>query len=73
MSAAAVNHALFTEAAIPSHSYPVSWQALSSPISGVLGDKYDRTHIIAVGCFLWGIMTTAIGLSTSIYQVPHSH
>ncbi|KAK9801849.1 hypothetical protein WJX73_001027 [Symbiochloris irregularis] len=43
-------------------------QALSSPISGVLGDKYDRTHIIAVGCFLWGIMTSAIGLSTSVYQ-----
>lgn len=44
-------------------------QAMSSPVSGVLGDKYDRTHIIALGCFLWGIMTTAIGLSTSIYQV----
>lgn len=43
-------------------------QAMSSPVSGVLGDKYDRTHIIALGCFLWGIMTTAIGLSTSIYQ-----
>lgn len=43
-------------------------QALSSPLSGVLGDKYDRTHIVAFGCFLWGIMTTAIGFSTSIYQ-----
>jgi nitrate/nitrite transporter NarK len=27
-------------------------QALSSPLSGVLGDKYDRTHIVAFGCFL---------------------
>ena len=44
-------------------------QALSSPISGILGDKYDRTHIVAFGCFLWGIMTTAIGFSTSIHQV----
>ena len=38
-------------------------------MSGILGDKYDRTHIVAFGCFLWGIMTTAIGLSTSVRQV----
>ncbi|KAK9813231.1 hypothetical protein WJX72_011069 [[Myrmecia] bisecta] len=43
-------------------------QALSSPVSGLLGDKYDRTHIVAFGCFLWGIMTSVIGLSTSLRQ-----
>ena len=44
-------------------------QAATSPISGVLGDKYDRTHIVAFGCFLWGIMTALIGFSTSLHQV----
>ena len=45
-------------------------QALSSPVSGVLGDKVDRTHIVALGCFLWGVMTAAIGMSASLHQVP---
>ena len=45
-------------------------QALSSPVSGVLGDKVDRTHIVALGCFLWGVMTAAIGMSHSLHQVP---
>ena len=44
-------------------------QALSSPVSGVLGDKVDRTHIVALGCFLWGVMTAAIGMSHSLHQV----
>ena len=44
-------------------------QALSSPISGVLGDKVDRTHIVSFGCFLWGVMTAAIGMSVSLRQV----
>ncbi|CAL8463252.1 g2786 [Coccomyxa elongata] len=43
-------------------------QALSSPIGGLLGDRLDRTHIIAFGCFLWGVMTMAIGLSTTLTQ-----
>lgn len=43
-------------------------QAATSPISGVLGDKYDRTHIVAFGCFLWGVMTAVIGFSTSLHQ-----
>ena len=44
-------------------------QALSSPISGVLGNKVDRTHIVSSGCFLWGVMTAAIGMSVSLRQV----
>lgn len=43
-------------------------QAASSPISGIMGDKYNRTHIVAAGCLLWGVMTALIGLSTSLHQ-----
>mmetsp|Transcript_21506 Transcript_21506/g.51310 ORF Transcript_21506/g.51310 Transcript_21506/m.51310 type:complete len:506 (+) Transcript_21506:414-1931(+) len=38
-------------------------QALTSPLSGVLGDIHDRVQIIAAGCFLWGVMTAAMGLA----------
>lgn len=48
---------------------PVYMQALSSPISGVVGNKVDRTHIVSFGCFLWGIMTAAIGMADSLRQV----
>ena len=48
-------------------------QAATSPISGVLGDKYDRTHIVALGCFLWGIMAAVIGFSTSLHQARAYH
>lgn len=43
-------------------------QALSSPVSGVLGDRYDRTLVVAAGCCLWGVMTSALGLATSLHQ-----
>ena len=52
----------------PCPMYSLHMQAATSPISGVLGDKYDRTHIVAFGCFLWGIMTALIGFSTSLQQ-----
>ncbi len=44
-------------------------QALSSPIGGLLGDRMDRTHIVAFGCVLWGAMTAGIGLSHTLTQV----
>ena len=44
-------------------------QALSSPFTGILGDKCNRIGIIAAGTLLWGIMTAAIGLSTTLPQV----
>ncbi len=44
-------------------------QALSSPVGGLLGDRLDRTWIVAFGCLLWGVMTAAIGLSTTLEQV----
>ena len=43
-------------------------QALSSPIGGLLGDRLDRRYIVAFGCVLWGVMTAAIGLSTTLQQ-----
>ncbi|KAK9902677.1 hypothetical protein WJX75_002341 [Coccomyxa subellipsoidea] len=43
-------------------------QALSSPISGILGNNIDRTSIVSFGCFLWGVMTAAIGMCTSLSQ-----
>ena len=44
-------------------------QALVSPLSGLLGDNCNRIHIVAAGTFLWGAMTAAIGLSTTLAQV----
>lgn len=44
-------------------------QALVSPFTGILGDKFNRIILVAVGTFLWGIMTAAIGLSTTLSQV----
>lgn len=44
-------------------------QALSSPLGGLLGDRMDRTHIVAFGCVLWGAMTAGIGLSHTLAQV----
>jgi len=41
-------------------------QALSSPISGILGDRYDRTWVIAFGCSVWGIMTAMFGFVTTL-------
>ncbi|GMH36612.1 hypothetical protein BSKO_04485 [Bryopsis sp. KO-2023] len=43
-------------------------QALSSPVSGLIGDRFDRTHVIAAGCFLWGLMTSAIATAKSVHQ-----
>ncbi|KAI7836114.1 hypothetical protein COHA_009993 [Chlorella ohadii] len=42
--------------------------ALTSPISGLVGDRYDRSYVVAFGCLLWGVMTAAIGLSRSLGQ-----
>ena len=48
---------------------PAVLQAFASPLSGLVGDRYDRAKMVAAGCFLWGIMTSAVGLSTSLGQV----
>lgn len=43
-------------------------QALASPVSGFLGDRHDRISIIAVGCVIWGIMTSALAAATSVNE-----
>ncbi|BDA49896.1 probable quinolone resistance protein NorA at N-terminal half [Coccomyxa sp. Obi] len=43
-------------------------QALVSPLSGLLGDNCNRIQIVAAGTFLWGAMTAAIGVSTTLAQ-----
>ncbi len=48
---------------------PLPIQALSSPLSGLLADRLDRTHVVAFGCFLWGVMTAGIGMATTLHQV----
>ena len=50
-------------------SAPLPVQALSSPLSGLLADRLDRTHVVAFGCFLWGVMTAGIGMATTLHQV----
>jgi hypothetical protein len=45
-------------------------QALTSPLSGLLGDKCNRIHVVAAGTLLWGGMTAAIGMATTLPQVP---
>ena len=47
---------------------PLPIQALSSPLSGLLADRLDRTHVVAFGCFLWGVMTAGIGMATTLHQ-----
>lgn len=41
-------------------------QALSSPLAGVVGDLNDRTNVVLLGCFSWGIMTSCIAFSSSL-------
>lgn len=43
-------------------------QALFSPLSGYIGDRYDRTMVVAGGSLLWAIFTSTMGLSASTAQ-----
>lgn len=43
-------------------------QAVASPLAGVLGDRLDRPRIVAFAAVLWGVMTIALGLMTSVNQ-----
>lgn len=41
----------------------VYWtMALLAPVSGVMGDRFPRTRIIACAIVLWGLFTAAVGL-----------
>eukprot|EP00879_Flechtneria_rotunda_P014283 GHRR01014921.1.p1 GENE.GHRR01014921.1~~GHRR01014921.1.p1 ORF type:complete len:482 (+),score=156.06 GHRR01014921.1:483-1928(+) len=43
-------------------------QTLASPMSGILGDRYDRTLVLASGAFIWGVMTSAMALTVTLKQ-----
>ena len=42
-------------------------QALASALGGYLGHHYDRRHVIAAGCFIWGVMTMFFSFATIWY------
>ena len=61
-------HQLFLPPARSRLPFLAPLQALASPLSGVLGDRFDRGYVVAAGCALWGVMTAAIGLSQTLGQ-----
>ena len=44
-------------------------QTMASPLSGILGDRYDRVSVLASGAFIWAVMTSAMAMSTTQQQV----
>jgi MFS family permease len=44
-------------------------QTLASPLSGILGDRYNRVAVLSTGAFIWGIMTSAMALTVTLHQV----
>ena len=41
---------------------------LCSKIHGNAGHYYNRIHVTAVGCLLWGIMTAGFGFCSSVSE-----
>ena len=41
-------------------------QSLVAVVAGPLGSRYDRIHLIALGCCLWGIASAFVGASSSM-------
>jgi predicted MFS family arabinose efflux permease len=41
-------------------------QSVVALFSGPLGNRFNRIHIIGVGCIFWGFATIVVGSSTSI-------
>lgn len=48
-------------------------QTLASPLSGILGDRFDRILVLSSGAFIWGIMTSAMALTVTLRQVGASN
>lgn len=48
---------------------PLLLQTLSSPLSGILGDRYDRVLVMSTGAFIWGVMTSAMAVTVTLRQV----
>ena len=47
-------------------------QTLASPLSGILGDRFDRVLVLSSRAFIWGIMTSAMALTVTLHQVRSS-
>ena len=44
-------------------------QALCSPFAGIIGNIYNRLHLVAMGTVLWGTMALGMGFSTDYTEV----
>ena len=44
-------------------------QALASPLSGIMGDLFNRVIIITIGSLCWGAATACFGFSHTFTQV----
>lgn len=51
---------------------PCLLQTLSSPLSGILGDRYDRILVLSTGAFIWAVMTSAMAFTVTLHQVRPS-
>ena len=47
-----------------------SMQSLFSPVAGVLGDRFNRMHIIVFGTLSWALFTLLFGFSVKYAEVP---
>ena len=44
-------------------------QALCSPFAGIIGNMYNRLHLVATGTVLWGTMALGMGFSHNYTEV----
>jgi hypothetical protein len=47
-------------------------QALCSPFAGIIGNLYNRLHLVAAGSIIWGAMSLGMGFSTNYAEVRSS-
>ena len=51
----------------------VHGQALCSPFAGIVGNLYNRLHLVAAGSIIWGAMSLGMGFSTNYAEVRSKH
>jgi MFS family permease len=44
-------------------------QSLCYPLAAYMASRYNRTHVIALGAFLWAAATFLVAISTNFIQV----
>lgn len=47
-------------------------QSLCYPLAAYMGIHYNRTHVIALGAFLWAAATFLVAISSTFFQVYFS-